>query len=89
MHRSDLQTVSALQIETALDFLSAGKYLLSDLCGELSTRLCGEAEESLNIMRYLIAEKLLEVDLSHSIVTSGALEILTVHQGRRYASYGA
>ncbi|CAM4438685.1 MULTISPECIES: heteromeric transposase endonuclease subunit TnsA [Pseudoalteromonas] len=87
--RSGAVDITQADIEIALGALSKGKYLLSQLCSELNLSLKGRGVDGLYVLRYLIAEKYIHVDLDYSIVTSNTIEILSLAQSQSGSLYGA
>ncbi|MBD1583097.1 TnsA endonuclease N-terminal domain-containing protein [Pseudoalteromonas sp. S16_S37] len=86
--RSGIQTYTPSQVEAVLTVLEPGKHLLSDLCGNLVSIIQGRSEDGLNIVRYLIAEKWIDVDLNYSIESCGGVDILSVNHDKRQVSNG-
>lgn len=86
--RAGIQTYSPSQVEAALAILEPGKHLLFDLCDKLVSMLQCRSEDGLNIVRYMIAEKRIDVDLSYSIESFGGVDILSVNREKRQVSIG-
>lgn len=86
--RSGKQTYTPSQIEIALAMIEPGKYLLSDICGKLMPLIQGRSEDGLNMVRYLIANRLMDIDLSYSVEASGCIEVLSVNVDKRKMSNG-
>lgn len=63
------------QIEYALSLLKLGQYFVEDICNSFITRGIVSHDYSLLLLRFLIAEKYIEVDLSYNISESGILDI--------------
>lgn len=86
--RSGKQSYTASQIEIALAIIEPGKYLLSDICGRLIPLIQGRSEDGLNMVRYLIANRFIDIDLSYSVEANGCLEVLSVSADKRQISNG-
>tara|TARA_R110002126_G_scaffold75469_14_gene188362 strand:+ start:13656 stop:14477 length:822 start_codon:yes stop_codon:yes gene_type:complete len=86
--RSGIQTYTDSQIQIALEMIEPGKHLLSDLCGKLVPIIQGRSEDGLNMVRYLIANKFIDIDLSYSVEANGGFEVLSVNVDKRLVSNG-
>jgi hypothetical protein len=86
--RSGMQTYTASQIQIAMAMIEPGKYLLSDICGKLLPLIQGRSEDGLNIVRYLIANKFIDIDLSYSVESNGGFEVLSINVDKRQVSNG-
>lgn len=66
-------------IRIALPHLSIGTALVSEICNHFSSILSISSDEALHVLRSLIAEKYIKIDLNNSIPDSGIVKILQVN----------
>jgi hypothetical protein len=86
--RSGKQAYTASQIQIALAMIEPRKYLLSDICASLVPLIQGRSEDGLNMVRYLIANKFIDIDLSYSVEANGGFEVLSINVDKRQISNG-
>ncbi|OZB42966.1 MAG: heteromeric transposase endonuclease subunit TnsA [Alishewanella sp. 34-51-39] len=77
-YRSSKAPFSEATIELALSYLSEGKIFVKEICNDLLGAAGIENVEPLDLLRYLIAEKFVVVDMSELLEESSLLEILKV-----------
>ncbi|MDN8558365.1 TnsA endonuclease N-terminal domain-containing protein [Citrobacter werkmanii] len=85
--RSGIAVYTSAQIQAVLAGVKPGKYFLSDLCESLVFMAGGGHEDGLNLLRYLIANKYIDVNLDYPIEACGGVEILSVSdEGKRVSN---
>lgn len=87
-YRSNSSFFEYSDIEASLNYLSEGRFLLSDLCINLNSVIGGHSEDGLKMVRFLISRKLIFVDLSHPIDHDGVIQILSVNQKKMDVANG-
>ncbi len=75
-YRSAPAPFSQNLIVRALDIVSLGKLFTSALCADFVRVLGIEPNEALNLLRFLIAEKYVVVDMTHLLEESPMIEVL-------------
>ncbi len=81
--REDLMPFSDEQVTAALHTLEIGQRFVEDVCDLFTTSDITSHDESLTLLRYLIASKLIDVDLSCDIAEEGMIRIDEVHLTQR------
>lgn len=71
------------QITAALNTLDIGQHFVEDVCNLFSTSEITSYDESLTLLRYLIASKVIDIDLSYDIAEEGIIRINEVHLNQR------
>jgi hypothetical protein len=79
---------TAEQIESALYSLQKGKFITSDICTTFCEIIGVEHDDALNLLRLLIADKMIIVDISFSIEEERFLEVIAVNLDQRLTSNG-
>lgn len=85
--REDSDYFSNEQIHNALSILSLGQSVMGDVCNEIISLNLVFNNDAISLIRFLIANKYITVDLSYDIVESGVLNIvskLDMQEGERY-----
>lgn len=77
------------QVDYALSTIKLGQCFIEDVCNKLIEMEITSIDNSLLLIRYLIAEKYIEVDLSQNIPESGVLTVNMVQMDQRGERYGA
>ena len=80
---------SCEQIDSALSLMSVGQFFIEDLCNQLISLNITSHDDALLLIRFLIADKYINVDLSTNISESGLVDVkyIVEHQGDNL--YGA
>lgn len=81
--RADSPTFSDEQVTAALHTLDIGLRFVEDICNLFTTSGITSHDESLTLLRYLIANKLIDVDLSCDIAEEELVRIDGVHLHQR------
>ncbi|MEZ9266798.1 TnsA endonuclease N-terminal domain-containing protein [Vibrio splendidus] len=71
------------QVTAALQVLDSGQRFVEDICNLFTASGITPHDESLTLLRYLIASKFIEVDLSCDITEEGVVRIDEVHLTQR------
>tara|TARA_A200000159_G_scaffold44631_1_gene40886 strand:+ start:2510 stop:3337 length:828 start_codon:yes stop_codon:yes gene_type:complete len=79
---------SSDQINGALSILAVRQYFIEDLCNQLISMNILKNSEAMLLIRYLIANKFIDVDLSHNIPESGLIDVKQVANMEGEAIYG-
>ncbi|WP_244556615.1 TnsA endonuclease N-terminal domain-containing protein [Enterovibrio nigricans] len=87
--RESPMTFTCEQINHALVEAAVGQFFIEDLCNRLISLQITSNEDALLLIRYLIAEKLIDVDLSMNIPESGLIDIKFVTGNREGLLYGS
>jgi hypothetical protein len=76
------------QVNCALSVLAVGQYFVEDLCNQLISMNITSHNDALLLIRFLIADKLIDVDLSTNIPESGLVDVKSVveNQGALYGT---
>lgn len=76
------------QVNCALSVLAVGQYFVEDLCNQLISMNITSHNDALLLIRFLIADKLIDVDLSTNIPESGLIDVKSVveNQGALYGT---
>lgn len=77
------------QINCALSLLAVGQYFIEDLCNQLISRNITSHDDALLLVRFLIADKFIDVDLSTNIPESGLIDVKYVEERQESTKYGA
>lgn len=77
-YRSSQAPFSEASLASALSHLTEGKSFVKEICNDLREVAFIENVEPLDLLRYLIAEKLVVVDMSQLLEESTVIEILKV-----------
>ena len=80
--------ISNDQIDYALSEMAVGQYFIEDICNRLISMNITTQDQALLLIRFLIADKLISVDLSTNIVESGIIDIMSVNKTQERALYG-
>lgn len=75
-YRSTSAPFSQTLIVKALDMVSFGKLFISELCNDFIRILDIEPSEALNLLRFMIAEKYVVVDMTHLLEESSIINVL-------------
>lgn len=86
--RSAQSKFTDAQSRHALSLLRQEKYLIVDICSIFVDEIAIEPEDAQNLLRYLIAEKLLTVDMSYSIEESGFIDVIDIDFEQRLVANG-
>lgn len=65
-------------IDAILSSIKPGTYLIPELCHEISRIAKSPQGQELNILKYMLAHKLIKADLSQTISSSGVISIVSV-----------
>lgn len=80
---------SCEQIEYALSEISVGQFFIEDFCNQLIIRNITSHDDALLLVRCLIADKYIDVDLSMNISESGLIDVKYVADKKGDVRYGA
>ncbi|HHF2952387.1 TnsA endonuclease N-terminal domain-containing protein [Vibrio sp. HS-50-1] len=80
---------SSDQIGYALSIFSVRQYFIEDLCNQLILLNVTTHEDALLLIRFLIADRYIGVDLSTNIVESGLIDVKSVAEQQGGILYGA
>lgn len=86
--RSSPSSFNAEIIEQALCLLQKNKCITYDVCELFCDKLGVVQEDALNLLQLLIAEKMIEVDMSYLIEESEFIEITAINLDQRLTSNG-
>jgi len=81
--RENLMLFSDEQVTAALHTLDVGQRFVEDVCDLFTASKITSHDESLTLLRYLIASKFIDVDLSFDIAEGGIIKIDGVHLTQR------
>ncbi|CNG85988.1 TnsA endonuclease N-terminal domain-containing protein [Yersinia massiliensis] len=81
--RQQVTMFSGGQIEHALSTLQIGKCFVHDLCDCFYSKNITNKDNSLTLVRYLIASKFISIDLSVNIENAGIIDITGIQLSRR------
>ncbi|MFV8452688.1 TnsA endonuclease N-terminal domain-containing protein [Vibrio campbellii] len=87
--RKNPVSFSTEQVNCALSILTVRQYFIEDLCNQLISLNVTTHEDALLLIRFLIADRYIEVDLSKNIVESGLIDITYVTEQQGGILYGA
>lgn len=87
--RKNPVSFSSDQVGCALSVLAVRQYFIEDLCNQLISLNVTTHEDALLLIRFLIADRYIEVDLSKNIVESGLIDITYVTEQQGGILYGA
>ncbi|MFZ3422743.1 TnsA endonuclease N-terminal domain-containing protein [Vibrio harveyi] len=87
--RKNPVSFSTEQVNCALSILTVRQYFIEDICNQLISMNVTTHEDALLLIRFLIADRYIEVDLSKNIVESGLIDITYVTEQRGGILYGA
>ncbi|WP_061007917.1 TnsA endonuclease N-terminal domain-containing protein [Vibrio sp. CUB2] len=87
--RKNPVSFSTEQVNCALSILTVRQYFIEDICNQLISLNVTTHEDALLLIRFLIADRYIEVDLSKNIVESGLIDITYVTEQRGGILYGA
>lgn len=87
--RKNPVSFSTEQVNCALSILTVRQYFIEDLCNQLISLNVTTHEDALLLIRFLIADRYVEVDLSKNIVESGLIDITYVTEQQGGILYGA
>ena len=76
------------QIAFALSTIKIGEYFIEDICNQFISMNIASHDDALILVRFLIAEKHIDVDLSTNLPESGLLEVKYVTQNSGDILYG-
>ncbi|MBR9728584.1 TnsA endonuclease N-terminal domain-containing protein [Shewanella intestini] len=77
------------QVDSALAVIEVGQCFLEDLCNQLISMNIASHDDALLLIRYLIADKFIDVDLSSKITEVGILDITSIAMATRGVMNGA
>jgi len=80
---------SCEQINCALSGMAVGQYFIEDLCNKFISMNVTSHDDALLLIRCLIADKIIDVDLSTNITESGLIDIKYVTKNQEGILYGA
>ncbi|MDC5718203.1 TnsA endonuclease N-terminal domain-containing protein [Vibrio europaeus] len=80
---------SCEQVSCALSALAVGQYFIEDLCNQLISMNVTSHDDALLLVRFLIADKFIDVDLSTNIPESGLIDVKYVAKHQGGIIYGA
>ena len=69
--------------------LDVGQYFIEDLCNQLISMNVTSHDDALLLVRFLIADKFIDVDLSTNILESGIIDVKYVAKHQGGILYGA
>lgn len=87
--RKNPVSFSTEQVNCALSILTVRQYFIEDICNQLISLNVTTHEDALLLIRFLIADRYIEVDLSKNIVESGLIDITYVTEQQGGILYGA
>ncbi|NOH29492.1 heteromeric transposase endonuclease subunit TnsA [Vibrio mediterranei] len=87
--RENPASFSSDQVDSALSVLAVKQYFIEDMCNQLISMNVTTHEEALLLIRFLIAERYIEVDLSTNFVESGLIDVTYVNKQQGDILYGA
>lgn len=76
-------------VNCVLSILTVRQYFIEDICNQLISLNVTTHEDALLLIRFLIADRYIEVDLSKNIVESGLIDITYVTEQQGGVLYGA
>ena len=77
------------QVECALAVIKVGQFSLEGLCNQFISMNIASHDDALLLIRYLIADKFIDVDLSSKIAEVGILDITSIARAERGVMNGA
>ncbi|PKH88310.1 TnsA endonuclease N-terminal domain-containing protein [Colwellia sp. Bg11-28] len=77
--REGTQPFTQHQLELAIHLITPGKQFIRDICNDFVERADVVHDESLNLLRILIAKKYISVDISYSLENADFINILTTN----------
>jgi len=86
--RENAPCFSDTQIDLALHELRVGQHFVSDICNRFIALNIVNHELALTLVRFLIVEKYMEVDLTSSIAETGVVIIKNIHNDSEMIMYG-
>lgn len=86
--RENPMRFSSDQVHCALSEMAVGQYFIEDICNQLISMNITSHDHALLLIRFLIADKLISVDLSTNIVESGIIDIKSVTKTQERVMYG-
>ena len=87
--RKNPKVFSRDQVDCALSVLAIGQYFIEDLCNQLISMNIISNDDALLLIRFLIADKFIDVDLSTNISESGLIDVNYVAEHQEGILYGA
>ena len=87
--RQNPMSFSCEQIDSALSLMSVGQFFIEDLCNQLISLKITSHDDALLLIRFLIADKYINVDLSTNISESGLVDVKSVVECQGDILYGA
>ncbi|MEZ8295023.1 TnsA endonuclease N-terminal domain-containing protein [Vibrio splendidus] len=87
--RENPTSFSCEQINFALSLISVGQHFIEDLCNQMTSMNVTSHDDALLMIRLLIADKFIDVDLSTNIPESGLIEVKHVTEQLGGILYGA
>lgn len=87
--RENPVSFSSEQVNCALSILTVRQYFIEDLCNQLISLNVTTHEDALLLIRFLIADRYIDVDLSTNIVESGLIDVTYVTEQQGGILYGA
>lgn len=87
--RENPKVFSSDQVDCALSVLDIGQHFIEDLCNQLISMNITSDDDALLLIRYLIADKFIDVDLSTNISESGLIDVKHVAEHQGGILYGA
>lgn len=87
--RENPKVFSSDQVNCALSVLAIGQYFIEDLCNQLISMNITSNDDALLLIRFLIADKFIDVDLSTNISESGLINVKYIAEQQGGILYGA
>lgn len=87
--RENPKVFSSDQVDCALSVLAIGQHFIEDLCNQLISMNITSDYDALLLIRFLIADKFIDVDLSTNIPESGLIDVKYVAEYQGGILYGA
>jgi len=81
--RDNPTSFSSDQLDCALSVLAVGQYFIEDLCNKLISMNIASHDDALLLIRFLIADQLIDIDLSTNIPESGLIDVNYVSENDR------
>lgn len=87
--RENPTSFSFEQLDYALSIINVGQLFIEDLCNQFISMNITSHDDALLLVRFLIADHLIDVDLSTNISESGLIDVRYVADHQRGTLYGA
>ena len=86
--RDNPMSFSHEQVDCALSTMSVGQFFIEDLCNKLISMNIASSADALLLIRFLIADKFIDVDLSTNISELGVIDIKYIAEPKGGIFYG-